>query len=100
MEGYSIMSKENFDIKVIKLLQDFFHMELKNTVRDSLLPEMDSITFIELVVLTETTFDIELYDEELLYNSEITVQNWIDIVEKHLSCESSEEETVNYLLMD
>jgi len=49
-----------------------------------LIPELDSIRFIELVVKTEAEFDIELYDEELLYKPGITIQDWIDIVQSHL----------------
>lgn len=49
-----------------------------------MIPELDSIRFIELVVKTEAEFDIELYDEELLYKPGITIQDWIDIVQSHL----------------
>ena len=65
------------------------------------LPEMDSICFIELIVNTEIEYDIELYDEELLYDSSITAQNWVDIVKKHLSDAENDNITPNnYLLMD
>lgn len=89
---------ELIDKRVIALLQTFLKKDLENVQTDMRLPELDSIVFIELVVTTEAEFDIELYDEELLYNPRITIQDWIDIVKKHLSDEEDSKSTENPLL--
>lgn len=92
------MCMNSIDQRVIDLLQFFLQIDLTNATKDTLLPELDSVVFIELVVTTEIEFDIELYDEELLYSSKITIQNWIDIVKSHLNDEVENSSTNNPLL--
>ena len=75
----------SIDQRVIELLQSFLQTDLANPSRDTCIPELDSIDFLELVVRIEIEFDIELFDEELLYSSNLTIQNWIDIVKSHIS---------------
>ena len=89
----------SIDKRVIDLLQDFLQIDFADASKDTLLPELDSITFIELVVKTEMEFDIELYDEELLYNSNITIQSWIDIVQNHLNDSKENSDSLNPLLV-
>ena len=79
------MCNNSIDQRVIDLLQSFLQIDLMNAGKDTLLPELDSVVYIELVVMIEIEFDIELYDEELLYNSQKTIRDWIDIVESHLT---------------
>ena len=93
------MCMSSIDKRVVNLLQDFLKMDFADDSKDMLLPELDSITFIELVVKTEMEFDIELYDEELLYNSNITIQNWIDIVKNHLNDSRENSNSLNHLLV-
>ena len=93
------MCVNSIDKRVIDLLQDFLQIDFADAAKDTILPELDSITFIELVVKTEMEFDIELYDEELLYNSNITIQNWIDIVQNHLKDSKENGNSLNPLLV-
>lgn len=93
------MCVSSIDKRVIDLLQDFLQIDFADVSKDTLLPELDSITFIELVVKTEMEFDIELYDEELLYDSNITIQSWIDIVQNHLNDSKENSDSLNPFLV-
>lgn len=94
------MIQNEIDSMVINLLCDFFQDSTFKVDDTSLLPEMDSLSFIELVVNIETEFDIELYDEELIYDSNMTAQKWINIVKKHLDLSRIKDmNTDNYLMM-
>ncbi len=92
------MYVDSIDNRVISLLKEFLQIDFADNAKDTPLPELDSITFIELVVKTEMEFDVELYDEELLYNSNITIQNWIDIVKIHLNDLKESDNFLNPLL--
>ena len=92
------MYVDSIDNRVISLLMEFLQIDFADNSKDTPLPELDSITFIELVVKTEMEFDVELYDEELLYNSNITIQNWIDIVKIHLNDLKESDNFLNPLL--
>lgn len=89
----------SIDNRVIIFLQEYFKNELTDFSPGALLPELDSISFIDFVVNTEIEFDIELYDEELLYSPNLTIQNWIDIIKEHIN-NSNDCSTINSYLLN
>lgn len=71
--------------KVISIIKDSIPGDTEVTPKKSLQEmEIDSITFIKIVVELETTFDFEFVDEKLILSAFSTVQDMIDYVQKSI----------------
>lgn len=74
--------------KVIHILNSNMNMDIDNQdIQKKLLDEnsqFDSLSLLQTLVELELEFDIELYDDELSYESFTSVENIIQIVMKHI----------------
>lgn len=89
---------KSIDERVTQLILNFLQVDHLDAKKSVFIEDLDSIAFIELVVAIEMEFDIELYDEELIYDPNISIQKWIDIVKERIDRQKDFQDTRNPLL--
>ena len=81
-----MINKSEIKNDLLELLENVFNIEVNNIDENQNLfefIEMDSLSLIEMLVCIENKFDIELYDEELDFNSFSTLNQIIEVIIRH-----------------
>lgn len=69
---------------ILRVINSLDNIEVSNEQLDEYLPNlgMDSISFIQIVVGLEETFDCEIPDSKLLISEMDTVQKMLDVLQE------------------